>query len=168
MSIAILKLPSFRRSQRSFALTNYLPVWFVLVIGIAISATLAGTAYQWERAKTREKYARRADAIALSLQRNLDDAENVARAVAGLYTVSDRVSRDEFARFSQQILRNATGILSIGFAPRIPARDRPNYEQQQGQPIWEWASQNEGEALEKIPAGDRADYYPTTYIEPFN
>ncbi|MDY6786011.1 MAG: CHASE domain-containing protein [Cyanobacteriota bacterium] len=166
--LAILKLPNFRRLQRGTGSFNYLPVWLILTIGVVLSGSLAGTVYRWEQAENQEQYAQRADAIAYSLQRNLDDATQVARAVAGLYNASERVTQEEFGRFSQQILKDSPKLLSIGFAQRITARDRLTYERQQGRAIWELAQPREGKVSEAVPAGDRAEYYPTTYIEPLN
>nr|WP_277882700.1 CHASE domain-containing protein [Oscillatoria sp. FACHB-1406] len=142
---------------------RYFPVWLVLFLGIFSSCGAAYTIYRWEKAKNLDKYARSADTLALTFQRHLDNSVKIARALAGFYEASENISQDEFARFSRAILFDSSEILSVGFAPRILAGDRANYERKWGRNIWEY---NPSDPSAIVPARERAEYFPTTYLEP--
>ncbi|MEM9541082.1 MAG: CHASE domain-containing protein [Cyanobacteria bacterium P01_E01_bin.42] len=149
--ITIFNRPSWR----------YFPVWLVSIAGLSLSLGATVFVTRGERSRIREQFDRRADNFAFALQRNLDDASQVARSLSGFYKASDRVTPDKFREFSSQILRNTPGILGVGYAPQIGQSERATYEKKQDIKIWQ-----SGEAKEREPASEMPLYFPSTYLEP--
>ncbi|MGK7924788.1 MAG: CHASE domain-containing protein [Spirulina sp.] len=150
-----LSLVFHRRSWR------YFPVGLVFIVGIGLSATMVGLVNRWERSRIREQFDRRADNLAFALQRNLDDVSQVARSFSGLYKATDRVNAEEFHEFSQQVLRNAPGILGVGYAQKLTREERITYEKTRSLKIWQ-----SRDGKERKIAPEMSEYLPSTYLEP--
>jgi signal transduction histidine kinase len=140
---------------------RYFPVWLVLITGIGVSIAMSIFVERWERSRIQEQFDRRADRLAFALQRNLDDVSQVARSLSGLYKASDRVTSEEFQEFSLQVLRNAPGILGIGYAPKVTQEERISYEKSQNLKIWQGRDRKKRETAPEMP-----EYFPSTYLEP--
>ncbi|WP_204103235.1 MULTISPECIES: CHASE domain-containing protein [Spirulina sp. CCY15215] len=141
---------------------RYFPVGFVLIAGLSISTIMTIFVDRSVRSQTREQFDRRADNLAFALQRNLDDVSQVARSLSGLYNATDTVTAEEFHEFSLQVLRNAPGILRVGYAPKVIQEERINYEEKQNIKIWQI-----GDRQEREIASEMTEYFPTTYLEPY-
>ena len=104
----------------------------------------------------------------LILGGKLEIIEKELLGVLSLFNASERVTREEFSVYVQPILRNNSYIHSMKWVPRITFRERDAYEQMQKEAgqgyfrIWE-----PGPGGSLVEAGDRAEYFPVYYTEPF-
>lgn len=134
----------------------------LLVFAIALGATMlawraSAEAVQAAQVQRFEVQASRlATGLRLSLLRYID----VLRGAQGLFAASDSVESYEWRRYWDRMDLEARypGVTGVGYAPRIAATERAAYESsiaaqiRPGLRIW--------------PEGERAVYYPLTYIEP--
>ncbi|MGB7057406.1 MAG: SpoIIE family protein phosphatase [Geitlerinemataceae cyanobacterium] len=143
----------------------YLPVWLSWVAGIGFSAIASGFVWHWETTQLQEQFPKRANNLALALQQNIDEYLQTTRAVGAFYDSSERVTRDEFSRFSQVFLSREPGILELGWLEYVPEKQRSTYEKfrQLEEPGFQI---RDCEVPGQISvAAERSQYYPTVYLE---
>ncbi|MEM9541630.1 MAG: diguanylate cyclase, partial [Cyanobacteria bacterium P01_E01_bin.42] len=167
MTVSIFKRWHHRLQQRP-KLTAYLPVGLTVILGFSLSAIAAFRIAQREQDRHQQEFERQADRLAFVLQRNLDNASRVARSLGGLFEASKEIDPEAFSTFSDRVLQDSPSIPSVGFARRITQSQRDRFEQDLARIsashplIWE------GDRTETfIPSPPSEEYYPTTYIEPF-
>jgi CHASE1-domain containing sensor protein len=107
----------------------------------------------------------RADDYALILQNGIDEYLNKVVALRALYDANDFVSRDEFEKFSQGILRGQTAILAVSWTPRVTQAERHAHELaavRDGLPGYQIKSIAADGRL--VAAADRSEYFPILYV----
>ena len=145
-------------SQRLFSV---LP-WLILVGGLALTWLLGTQVHERETVMARAEFTLRADEVINGLKRRMTANAQILRGVAGLFAVSEEVTRDQFHRYVEELrlAEDSPGIQGIGYAALVPAADKTRHEaamQAQGFPDY---------AIR--PTGDRDPYSAVTYIEPFD
>lgn len=139
---------------------SLLPALFVLAI------TLGATAIAW-RASTaaataaqRQRFEHQVEQIAAALEQRLRSYFDLLSGAQGLFAASESVDAGEWQRYWEQIdlLHRYPGIAGIGFAPRIHARSRSDFE---------------GDMAARLRPGFRIwpdvthdTLYPVMYLEP--
>ncbi|MBN8524951.1 MAG: CHASE domain-containing protein [Planctomycetes bacterium] len=152
-------------SERRWSL--HLETVLTFVAGALLAGFLAVSVHDNGDALYRRVFAQRADAQALSLQRQLGIvARERLAGLARLFSGREEVSRADFAAYAAGAVRHFS-IAGVGWAPRVRAGERAAYEA---------AVQAEGFAklgiFERTAAGvpmrspERAEHYPLTYVEP--
>jgi diguanylate cyclase (GGDEF)-like protein/PAS domain S-box-containing protein len=148
--------------RRLLAEERHLP-WLVLLLGLLITAGVCEQNRRLgQQAHTRIERALMddvADAITTKLQQDIE----IVSGVAGLFSASPRVSREDFRRYYQSLNREENsldGIQGIGFTKLLtPANWKP----------LEAEVRREGFSDFRIrPAGVRAIGSTILYLEPFN
>lgn len=141
-----------------------MPWVLVLVVALPLLATI--WAWHVSRTQTQELAASRfeneTDDIARAIRERMYDYENALRAGVALFAASDSVTRREWATFfaALSVEKAYPGIHGIGFNERVPAPrlkahiDRVRADGLADYRVW--------------PEGERAEYFPVTYLEPFN
>jgi PAS domain S-box-containing protein len=144
------------------------PYYRPLALMTAVMLLGAFTATAWNYAgiiaenEARARFEFRASQIADAIRGRMVDYEQVLRGGVGLFAASKSVERVEWHDYVEH-LRIETiypGIQGIGFVPHIEAAQRAQHERTvraDGFPDY---------AIR--PAGNRQEYAPVTYIEPFN
>lgn len=97
-----------------------------------------------------------------AILKRMNDYKQVLRGAAGLFAASQKVDRDEWKAYiaSLDIQERYPGIQGIGFAPWIPSGHRDAHVRlvrADGFP-----------AYDIQPPGNRKQYTPTMYLEPFS
>ncbi len=137
--------------------------------GVVLSIAMALWVHRWEQLSRRTQFQQQTDNLTTTLQRNLNRYTDVLLGIQDLYRVADnQVTAAMFGRFVQRALVSYPGIQALEWAPQIEARDRTRYEQDLqtlGRSITTITERQDGDRL--IPAGDRPDYVPVTYVEPW-
>ncbi|MCQ4165062.1 CHASE domain-containing protein [Tahibacter harae] len=134
----------------------------LLVFAIALGATMLAwraSAAGVESAQLQRfdvQASRLAAALRLSLLRYID----VLRGAQGLFAASDSVEAYEWRRYwdRMDLETRYPGVNGVGYAPRIAADQRADYEARIAALI--------RPGLRIRPEGEREVYYPLTYIEP--
>ena len=107
------------------------------------------------------RFEARMEQVGLAIHGRMIDYEQVLRGCAGLFATSGSVGRSEWVAYVEtlRVTENYPGIQGLGFAQRVTAAGKPEHEafiRAQGFP---------GYAIR--PAGERAEYVPAIYLEPF-
>jgi len=151
-----LKLASIGRAVRRD--------WIALaVLGLALGVT----AWYWDgleqqaRVADKERLERRSAELRLKLRERVVAYEQVLWAVAGLFSSSGKLTRDEWHAYAQQLSveQRSPGILAIGYAQRVVPERLAAHER---------TVRAEGFTGYRVtPPGERSEYGPIVYVAPF-
>src|SRR5471032_3108025 len=134
---------------------------------VALTAALALTAAGWaglERSRSdeaRSQFERRTETAEAAIRSRMLSYEQVLRAGAARIASAPSVTRREYRDFIAQLglEERFPGIQSIGFDERVKASQREAHVKRM---------RSEGFPDYDIrPSGERADYFPTVFNEPF-
>lgn len=135
----------------------------VPVVFLAISLVLFQGAIASQQQASREAFQDRATDIAQAFEDRLADYAVTLQGGKALFTANQSVSREQWKTYTQ----------TVNIASRLPGGEGLGYIEKIGD------SSSLQEHVERVraegfadyavrPAGDRAEYYPVVYIEPFN
>jgi len=143
-------------------------VFLIVAIGGVIATLAGGYVREIQNQKHRNQLASStkagADAIAFSFQQNLNHLE----ALHAYFDTNSNVSRGQFSRFTRRLLENTSDIRALEWIPRVSAGQRKALEETtrfHGYSDFNFLEL--GADGEMITAGDRAEYYPVLFVEPF-
>jgi len=144
----------------------FAPVAAGLAVCLAISGFLVTR--RLEQRDLEAQFRRRADlhygALQLNLQRNMESLE----ALRILFQVSSNVSRAEFRGWAKEIAAAHPELQVIEWAPRVARADRDAFEAAAKRDFLPEFEINDRDAANKpFRAGDRPEYFPLLYVEPF-
>ncbi len=135
-----------------------------VVLGVAL--VLTGLAYYYVRQNVEGEERARFEEAMLDTQRAVDrrmdtyiDAMLEGR---GLFAASDSVTREEWHEYvtASDLMGRYPGIRAIAYAGRVPLDEREAHAR---------ALRAEGFASYEVrPAGERYEYFPLRYVEPFD
>ncbi len=131
----------------------------VLVLG-SLTFSLWNYAKSRVDAEARLRFDVRAAQVVEEVRGRMLDYEQVLRGCAGLFAASESVTRNQWHTYVEtlRVSHNYPGIQGIGFAQRVVGRAGHEASiRAQGYPTY---------AIR--PLGERTEYMPTVYLEPFN
>ena len=141
--------------------TNKLIVWFVLAVGLMITAT--ATLYMKSSVEeiAEKDFADYCLDIQTRISERMEDHARILMSGAAFFNASDTVTRDEWRLYTQhqKIDKQLPGIQGIGFSLLIPRNELPrhiNEIRSQGFPTYTVR-----------PDGERELYSSIIYLEPF-
>jgi len=108
------------------------------------------------------RFAARSDQLRWRLQARMQEYERMLRGGVALFAAAARVDRTGWHDFvaSQEIPVRLPGVQGIGYVARVRATERARFAQ---------AVRGEGFGrFEVFPQGERPEYMPVLYIEPFD
>jgi PAS domain S-box-containing protein len=139
----------------------------VALVGVVASAVIALVLQSRERRllelHTHHRGQDRATVIELELRAHVAHLESIA----GLYRASGEVRRDEFRTFSESILEHRPAIQGVAYDAVVRAEERDAHEaavRRDGYPEYRITERSADGSL--VPAGERPEYVPVTYLEP--
>jgi hypothetical protein len=137
-----------------------------LILGLAL---LTFWVFQnLEKQRVSQNMQRDAAEMTAALQNQVEAEFQRLSAIRAFYYSSQEVAPDEFASFTAPLLIASSASSGYEWVPRVTQAERSTYEQafhERGYPdfyIYEKDSQGK-----KLPAADRAEYFPVTLINPF-
>ena len=153
-------------------LSNYHPSDLRMLLLLVVSGlTLSSLAFffvdQRDQAEAWNTRAKHVHDLVLGLQRNIDQHVDIVSNIAGLYAVSQTITRKQVQRYTKTILHKYPTILALEWIPRVPAAQRDRYEKQLQQltradpAIWETDSTGT-----RIRARSGDEYFPVFFVEP--
>ena len=136
--------------------------WSVLVLSLVLTFTVWQFTHLGTQERLQDRFNYRVDEVKAALSSQLSAYELMLLGGAGLFSVADRVSDNEWRTYVDRlhIQANYPGVLGVGVSWAVPPEQRSDLESmmhQQGQPdfhVW--------------PAGQRETYTSIIYLEPLN
>jgi signal transduction histidine kinase len=146
-----------------------LPIVLTLILGTGLSVMAGLAVARWERANYRLQFQRQTDNLTTTLQRSINRYTDLLLVLGDFYSVSQQpVSRQDFNRFVERVLREYPGIQALEWAPVVPHRDRNAFEaavQVEGFPAFQITERESRGGL--VRARVRSHYIPVTYLQPW-
>jgi signal transduction histidine kinase len=140
----------------------------VVVGGAILSFLVFGVLRRRETADRHSEFERRSQERLLALQDQLAEDLSVLSFLRSFYLSSQNVERDEFRAFVTPALSANREFKSLEWLPRVVAAERKSFEEarrKDSQADFRISElTREGEA---VPAGERVEYFPIYYVEPF-
>jgi len=139
---------------------SLLPALFVLALALGATAMAWRVSAEAALAAQRQRFEHQAQQLATAIEHSLRGYVDALRGAQGLFAASATVEADEWQRYWEQVdlPSRFPAVVGVGYAARIDARERGDFEgamaigRRGGFRIW--------------PAGERANYFPVTYLEP--
>jgi signal transduction histidine kinase len=146
--------------------------WLLLVIGVVGVVVSGGASWwvgRWERSLRQLEFERQTLNLTIALAGRLNQYTETLLALGDFYAASGpEVTAMEFSQFVQRVTTSYPGIQALEWAPQVLERDRTAYEGElQAQRLGATQITEQNGAGRLIPAGQRPEYFPVTYIEPW-
>lgn len=153
--------PAFDRDRLPERLRPWLRLAPFLVLGAGLGLTWVLTGHLHQKTQLAERLALeiRTDEIVSGLERRLAANGEILRGVAGLFSSSRTVDRDEFRTYveTQELPLYFPGIQAIGYVSLVPGQARQAFTNDHRRDFPNFAI---------FPPGERDSYAPVTFIEP--
>ena len=157
-----MSLPSssWRVPPRRIALS------LLALLGVVITAVVALALNLWEQHAAEDAFRYDVARLYNAIERIADDQASVPDALDAFYRASQIVEREEFADFSRPFLKRRPALIALGFAPRVPAKDRSAFETTIGARLDRayHIVQGNGGGQFRL-AEPRSFYYPLLFLE---
>jgi signal transduction histidine kinase len=154
---ALERASSFVRDQLARTVVAY--------VVLAVALLLTGLAYYYVRqnveARERARFEEITQATELAVDRRMNTYIDAMLDGRGLFAASESVTREEWREYvaGSDLKRRYPGIRAIAYAERVPLEEREAYVRR---------IREEGFSSYTLrPAGERFEYFPLTYVEPF-
>ncbi len=134
---------------------------------LVMLGSLTVTAFLWQNARQdaghqlQSDFERQVADVSSHIERQLSIHDLLLRGLAGLFNSSGQITRERFRRYFETIQSggHGSGFTALAYHEMISAKDLPRHvdaQHQTGFPDYH-----------VTPAGERAQYAPLVYIEPF-
>lgn len=149
-------------------LRRYIPVGLAILVGSLLSVVAFSVVEMLERDRAEFQFDQAAAARISAVIHRIHVDVDVVRSIVDFFGSSYRVERDEFRSFVSATLSRSGSIQALEWIPRVPASERAAYEKaarEDGYPDFQITDRKtQGEM---VPAGQRAEYFPVYYVEPY-
>jgi len=132
---------------------------------LVLALLLTGLAFYYVRedveARERERFRETIQTTQRAVDRRMDTYVDAMYEGRGLFAASEFVTREEWSKYvaATDLQRRYPGIQAIGYAPRVSLEQKDQHlarVRSEGFPDYEL-----------VPPGERFEYFPITYVEPF-
>ncbi|MGH8078404.1 MAG: CHASE domain-containing protein, partial [Lysobacter sp.] len=121
-----------------------------------------------EQQRIQNEFKQRSDRVAHILIQEFAEYSEVLHAIASFYTVTETdVDRDAFRQLVADMLVRQPGLHALSWSPRVTSAQRAAYEQaMRAEGYSQFQIREQGPPEKLVPAAERPEYFPVTYIEP--
>ena len=103
-----------------------------------------------------------------AIKKDIGSNLNALRFLSSFFKSSEAVYRDEFRTFTKDILQHTPGVQAIEWIPRVLLAQREKYERDARLDGFQnFQITERGEQGEMIRAGERDEYFPVCFVEPY-
>ncbi|MDC0662382.1 CHASE domain-containing protein [Marinobacter sp. SS21] len=152
-----------RSSKGGLKRRETLVPWAVLVLALGVTTLMWRAALDTAQEKGAEQFDFLAETVRARIADRMRDYEQVLRGGIGLFRASERVTRDEWRRFVEELAltENYPGIQGVGFARYL--------SDESAKEAFEDIIRQEGFPEFAVkPSGQRDAYVAIAYLEPFD
>ena len=140
---------------------DFLALVAVVVVGVAASLWLSSYARNRIAHDTAEALERQIQSRHALIRETLDSYQECLFSLGLVLSVDEAVTRDEFRRASDALLKRHPGVLGLQWAPLVPAAERAAWEKRAaaefGSPL---PIVQRGRNGSDIPVPARPEYFP--------
>lgn len=157
----------FNKAYR-FSRSQYLLISLLVFIEIVITILICNTVRKREEQAHLHLFESQAQEITAGIQKQISVNLEKLISLDALYDVAYPVSEQEFSKFTRHLISTGSSIKALSWIPRISAVQKVDFERRSQKPDNSSFVIFEKSSDKKLPAGQRAEYYPVCYIEPIN
>jgi PAS domain S-box-containing protein len=151
-----------RTLWRSRAKSVALPMLLFFAIFVAIFVRTRA----WERAQSLAEFQFLSRDLSDKLQSQMAAQEDFLQQLSVFLSGPLGVTRADFSALTSRILQRFPAIEAVEWAPRVAGADREGFEAEQRRAFGNFVIGQWDSHARLLPAGDRAVFYPVTYVEP--
>lgn len=141
----------------------------VATLGIGFACSLIAFAIVWdlEQQKIAEEFEQDGIEIITAIEQNIAKSLQNLNSIVSLYSVSERVNRQEFRQFTKNNLANNPLLKTLEWVPRITEEAREAYEQAARKDgLTDFAIREQDSNQQTVRAKSRKEYFPVYFVEP--
>ena len=153
-----------RASWRRRALPVAVPMLLFFALFVAIFVRVS----RWEQEQALLEFRLVSQEIVDKIHSGLAEQEIFLTQLERSFSGPAPVSRADFRHLSENLLQRFSTIQAVKWAPRIDPLQRAGFEEAQRAELPGFEVREVGPAGRGRRAGERALYYPVTYVEPLN
>lgn len=163
---APISIPRLKMSR--LKIWRLAPAIIALVLGISLTVYFAMQFHDAEEIAIDTALRNVASDRAEILRVRLAGTVEVLRSIAAFFDASDHVTKKAFQTFVGGAVQRHDELLAAEWLPRVTRSERASFiaamrrEVSPDFDIMEWT-----EPGDRVPAGSREEYFPATYVEPF-
>ncbi|MHC4223259.1 MAG: CHASE domain-containing protein, partial [Planctomycetota bacterium] len=136
------------------------------IIGVGVSVVIFSNMRRDEWNLIKARYEAICAAQSGAIEKELATDMEVLEALRAFHYGSKEVERDEFREFTKTFI-DREGLAALEWVERVPASKRAAHEsKQQQQGAEDYQIREHGPNGAHVPAGERDEYYPCTFVEP--
>jgi len=151
----------------SIPVRRYLPIIYMVALGIVVSVAMSYFVYQWEETHQRMEFESRASAYANAMESTLREYVGALLFLGDFFNNSWPVTRQQFNNFVASVLPRYPGIQGFGWDPLVKDVERAAYEsaaRKEGFAKFQFTERSEENEL--VRAARREEYVIVYYIYP--
>ena len=135
-------------------------LFFLVFVAIFVRTTA------WERDQALAPFQLQSQGLIDKLRAQFNAQENFLTQLSASWEGPARLSREDFAFLTRNLLLRDTAIQAIEWAPRIARADRDVFVASQQRAIPDFTIRERASPSVLAQAADRSEFYPVTYVEP--
>lgn len=153
-----------QQAQLRTRVSVILPLILALALTVGLFLHVRGA--EWQNRQL--IFSGQADNLAQAIATNVDVYRDVLFSIEGLFQSSQQVDRAEFRNFVAYAFARHQGIQALEWVPRVRAEERGHYEARaRADGFADFVFTEHDQQGHLIPAGERQEYAPVFFIEPF-
>ncbi|MDG1752375.1 MAG: CHASE domain-containing protein [Thalassotalea sp.] len=148
---------------------NYWVIFWIFLLGIGFSLVVYITLQKWEKIDHQLAFQSQAQSTVHSIENEFNDFTNALYSFGDFFQLSENVSREQFAQYSQSHLARYPSILLFSWNPMVLSADRENFSAQMANEGFSGVEIRKVDTDGNlIPEEKRGYYFPVSYIEPLD
>lgn len=157
------------------AFARHNPLWRARLIGfgVPVAVMLVGlialfvNVQQMERSRLQLQFDSLAKPVETVIKSHLETADSWLNPVRALYASSEKIDRDEFSIFAEEMLADFPEIQALEWVPRVRGDELQAFEQQAAGEGYRGFKVKQGRADGSlVPVESRREYFPVYFAEP--
>lgn len=146
---------------------NYWVIFWIFILGISFSIVVYLTLQKWEKVDQQLAFQSQAQSTAHSIENEFNDFTNALYSFGDFFQLSENVTREQFAQYSQSHLARYPSILLFGWTPMILSAEREQFSAKMASEGFSGVEIRKVDPDGKlIPQEKRGYYFPVYFIEP--
>jgi len=143
---------------------NFIPIVGTMCLLLVMTGVSFYAISGWEKERLSSDFESHSNQLANALQTEFSGHLDVLYSIISLYQSSSEVTREEFSTFVMPYLLRHPGIQALMWIPRVPDRERENFEETARLDGYYGFQITEYQNEQQVPAAQRDEYFPVYYV----